>query len=116
MPELSENQLVVLTGKPPRTVRKRLDKLEFKRGKGRAKLYDSSVALALILGAGDGEPLVMSRHRQHRQDLEQLPELPAVLRELFAELDRETCSCFQAVTEILREHYVREIEAPPAHD
>lgn len=48
MPELSENQLVVLTGKPPRTVRKRLDKLEFKRGKGRAKLYDSAAALMLI--------------------------------------------------------------------
>jgi len=47
----------------------------------------------------------MSRHRQRRQELEQSSELPEVLRELFSELDRETCRCFQAVTSILRRHY-----------
>jgi len=44
----------------------------------------------------------MSRHRQRRQNLEQLPELPAMLRAIYEEIEAEACDTFLRVTDILR--------------
>jgi hypothetical protein len=44
----------------------------------------------------------MSRRSRQRQSLEESPELPEVLREIYAELEAESCDCFQRVNDILR--------------
>lgn len=56
MQRLSERQLIGLTGFDRATVSKRLDGLPFDPGPRRAKLYDSTAALAKIYQRGGDDP------------------------------------------------------------